>query len=205
MDVFKCWLDFATDEITVAKQGSCQLPLQLQQNGLEMATEEFPKKEWETLWAPWRVEYFEKEPRNLNFLSEAAQASDDAAHLVVTRRKNAFLMMNRYPYSVGHLMAVPYRKVAELSALGDNEVVELWSLVVHAQALLRAATKAQGFNIGLNLGECAGAGVPGHLHIHIVPRWSGDTNFMPILAGTRTLSDGLRALYDKLMDAQSKM
>ncbi len=151
------------------------------------------------------MEYFEKEPRSLNFLSEAAQASDDAAHLVITRRKNAFLMMNRYPYAVGHLMAVPYRKVAELSALGDNEVVELWNLIVHAQALLRAATKAQGFNIGLNLGECAGAGVPDHLHVHIVPRWSGDTNFMPILVGTRTLSDGLRALYDKLMDAQSKM
>jgi len=170
-----------------------------------MATEEFPKRELETLWAPWRVEYFEKEPRNLNFLSEAAQARDDAAHLVIARRKNAFLMMNRYPYAVGHLMAVPYRKVAELSALCDNEVVELWNLVVHAQALLRAATKAQGFNIGLNLGECAGAGVPDHLHIHIVPRWSGDTNFMPILAGTRTLSDGLRALYDKLMDAQTKL
>jgi ATP adenylyltransferase len=170
-----------------------------------MATEEFPKKELETLWAPWRVEYFEKEPRDLNFLSEAAKTSDDAAHLVIARRKNAFLMMNRYPYSVGHLMAVPYRKVAELSALGDNEVIELWNLVVHGQSLLRAATKAQGFNIGLNLGECAGAGVPGHLHIHIVPRWSGDTNFMPILAGTRTLSEGLRALYDKLMDVQAKM
>jgi ATP adenylyltransferase len=170
-----------------------------------MATEEFPKKELETLWAPWRIEYFEKEPRNLNFLSEAAAASDDAAHLVIARRKNAFLMMNRYPYSVGHLMAVPYRKVAELSALGDNEVVELWNLLVHAQMLLRAATKAQGFNIGLNLGECAGAGVPDHLHIHIVPRWRGDTNFMPILAGTRTLSEGLRGLYDKLMDAQAKM
>ena len=170
-----------------------------------MATEEFPKKELETLWAPWRVEYFEKEPRDLNFLSEAAQASDDAAHLVIARRKNAFLMMNRYPYSVGHLMAVPYRKVAELSALGDNEIVELWNLVVHAQRLLRAATKAQGFNIGLNLGECAGAGVPDHLHIHIVPRWSGDTNFMPTLAGTRTLSEGLRALYDKLMDVQAQL
>jgi ATP adenylyltransferase len=167
--------------------------------------EEFPKKELETLWAPWRVEYFEKEPRDLSFLSEAAQASDDPAHLVITRRKNAFLMMNRYPYAVGHLMAVPYRKVGELSALGDNEVVELWNLVMHAQALLRAATKAQGFNIGLNIGECAGAGVTDHLHIHIVPRWSGDTNFMPIIAGTRTLSEGLRALYDKLMDAQSKM
>jgi ATP adenylyltransferase len=168
-----------------------------------MSTEEFPKKELETLWAPWRVEYFEKEPRDRNFLEAAAQASDDAAHLVITRRKNAFLMLNRYPYAVGHLMAVPYRKTAELSALGENEIVELWNLVAHAQALLRAATKAQGFNIGLNLGECAGAGVPDHLHIHIVPRWNGDTNFMPILAGTRVLGEGLRTLYDKLLEVQT--
>src|SRR5438477_7847427 len=167
--------------------------------------EEFPKKELETLWAPWRVEYFEKEPRNRNFLSEASQASDDAAHLVITRRKNAFLMMNRYPYAVGHLMAVPYRKTAELSSLGENEVVELWNLVAHAQALLRMATRAHGFNVGLNLGECAGAGVTDHLHIHIVPRWMGDTNFMPVLAGTKTISEGLSALYEKLIEAQAKM
>jgi len=166
---------------------------------------EFPNKELETLWAPWRVEYFKKEPRDRNFLEAAARASNDAEHLVITRRKNAFLMMNRYPYAVGHLMAVPYRKTGELSELGENEVVELWNLVVHAQTLLRAATKAQGFNIGLNIGECAGAGVTDHLHIHIVPRWSGDTNFMPIITGTRTLSDGLRGLYDKLLEAQSKM
>src|SRR5438093_8505408 len=108
---------------------------------------EFPKKELEMLWAPWRVEYFEKEPRDLNFLSEAARTSDDAAHLVITRRKNAFLMMNRYPYAVGHMMAVPYRKMAELSALGAEEVVEVRTLVAHAQALLRASTTAQGFNI----------------------------------------------------------
>jgi ATP adenylyltransferase len=166
---------------------------------------EFPKKELETLWCPWRVEYFEKEPRNSNFLSEAATASDDAAHFVVTRRKNAFLMMNRYPYAVGHLMAVPYRKTAQLSDLGENEIVELWNLVTHGQALLRATMKAQGFNIGLNLGECAGAGVADHLHVHIVPRWNGDTNFMPILSGTRMLSEGLRTLYEKLIDAQRKI
>src|SRR5881398_1740442 len=118
-----------------------------------MSTEEVPKKELETLWAPWRVEYFEKEPRDLNFLSEAAQASDDAAHLVVTRRKNAFLMMNRYPYSIGHLMAVPYRKTGDASSLGENEVLELWNLAVHGQRLLRETMKAQGFNIGLNLGQ----------------------------------------------------
>ena len=166
---------------------------------------ESPKRELETLWAPWRVEYFEREKPNANFLSEAARASDDAAHLVITRRKDAFLMMNRYPYAVGHLMAVPYRKTADFAALGENEIVELWNLVAHAQALLRAATKAQGFNVGLNLGECAGAGIVDYLHVHIVPRWSGDTNFMPILSGTRMLSEGLRALYDKLIDAQSKM
>jgi ATP adenylyltransferase len=166
---------------------------------------EFPKAEIETLWCPWRVEYFEREARDPNFLEEAARASDDAAHLVITRRKNAFLMMNRYPYAVGHLMAVPYRKTAEFSSLGDNEVLELWELARHAQELLRATMKAQGFNIGLNLGECAGAGVPDHLHLHIVPRWNGDTNFMPIISGTRTLSDGLRGLYDKLIAAQARI
>src|SRR5437764_5448814 len=170
-----------------------------------MSTEEFPKKEFETLWAPWRVEYFEKESRDLNFLSEAGRTSDDAAHVVITRRKKAFLMMNRYPYAVGHLMAVPYRKTAEISSLGENEIVELWNLVVHAQTLLRAVTKAQGFNIGLNLGECAGAGIVDYLHVHVVPRWSGDSNFMPILSGTRMLSEGLHALYDKLIEAQSKI
>ena len=159
----------------------------------------------ETLWCPWRVEYFEREKPNSDFLSEAARASDDAAHLVVTRRKTAFLMMNRYPYAVGHLMAVPYRKTAELDALGENEIVELWNLVTHAQKVLRAAMNAQGFNIGLNLGECAGAGVTDHLHIHIVPRWNGDTNFMPIVSGARTISEGLRGLYEKLIAVQSRI
>src|SRR5437016_1248066 len=170
-----------------------------------MSMEQFPKKEIETLWAPWRVEYFEKEPRDMEFLTAAARASNDAEHLVITRRKTAFLMMNRYPYTVGHLMAVPYKKTAELSSLGNNEVVELWNLVAHAQALLRATVRAQGFNVGLNLGECAGAGVADHLHVHIVPRWNGDTNFMPVLAGTRLVSEGLRSLYEKLIDAQAKI
>src|SRR5438046_3172876 len=98
---------------------------------------EFPKKELETLWCPWRVEYFEREKPNADFLEAAARASDDATHLVITRRKNAFLMMNRYPYTVGHLMVVPYRKTADISSLGENEIIELWNLVAHAQMLLR--------------------------------------------------------------------
>ena len=168
-------------------------------------SQDFPNEQIEKLWAPWRVEYFEKEPRDMDFLMAAARASDDSAHLVITRRKTAFLMMNRYPYSVGHLMAVPYKKTAELASLGENEVVELWNLVVHAQELLRRVARAQGFNVGLNLGECAGAGVVDHLHIHIVPRWKGDTNFMPVIAGTKTISEGLRALYEKLIAAQKQM
>ncbi len=166
---------------------------------------EFPKAEIEALWCPWRVEYFEQEKPNPNFLSEAARASDDAAHLVITRRKNAFLMMNRYPYSVGHLMVVPYRKTADASSLGENEVLELWKLAMHGQMLLRETMKAQGFNIGLNLGQSAGAGVPDHLHLHVVPRWSGDTNFMPVLSGTRLLSEGLQSLYEKLIATQARI
>ena len=166
---------------------------------------EFPRSQIEALWAPWRIEYLEREKPNRDFLTEAARAQTDAEHLVVTRRKTAFLLMNRYPYAVGHLMAVPYRKTADMSSLGENEVVELWSLVTHAQVLLHETSKAQGFNIGINLGECAGAGVTDHLHLHIVPRWSGDTNFMPILSSTRTMSEGLRGLYDKLIAAQERL
>ena len=151
------------------------------------------------------MEYFEQEKPNPDFLSEAACASDDAAHLVLTRRKNAFLMMNRYPYAVGHLMAVPYRKTGDAASLGENEVLELWALAMHGQRLLRETMKAQGFNIGLNLGVCAGAGVPDHLHLHIVPRWAGDTNFMPVLTGTRMLSEGLQSLFEKLMAMQSRL
>src|SRR6476659_3242910 len=165
---------------------------------------EFPKAEIEALWCPWRVEYFEQERPNPHFLSEAATASDDAAHLVITRRKNAFLMMNRYPYSVGHLMAAPYRKTADAASLGENEVLELWHLAMHGQMLLRETMKAQGFNIGLNLGPCAGAGVTHHMHWHIVTRWNGDTNFMPILSSTRLLSEALESLYAKLMAAQAR-
>jgi len=163
---------------------------------------DFPKIELETLWAPWRFEYFAKSDSR-DFLAEAARTSNDAAHLVLIRRKNAFLMMNRYPYTVGHLMAVPYRKVGELDALGENEVREIFSRGVYVQKLLRKGLKAQGLNIGMNIGKCADTGVPDHIHIHIVPRWNGDTNFMPMLSGTRVLSESLQSLYEKLMAARS--
>ena len=160
--------------------------------------------ELSALWAPWRAEYLSAPPTP-DFLLAAAHATDDAAHLVVARCKSAFLIMNRYPYAVGHLMSVPYRKVGALSELTDGEKLDLLELAEHAQALLRAAVKAQGFNLGQNLGRCAGAGVVDHLHLHIVPRWEGDHNFMPVLAGTRVLPEALDALYAKLLAAQSAL
>lgn len=165
---------------------------------------EFPAKDLEAIWAPWRVEYFRIAKGSPDFLLEAGQSSDDARHLVVCRRKSTFLMMNRYPYAVGHLMAVPYRKVAELEELAEGERLELLELAILAQSLLRKTVRAQGFNIGLNIGECAGAGVPDHLHLHIVPRWSGDNNFMPVLADTRVMPQALDDLYTRLREAQAE-
>ena len=150
------------------------------------------------LWAPWRVEYFSID-RSRDFLTEAAQASDDAAHLVVARRKNGFLIINRFPYAVGHMMAVPYRKVADIGELTDIERLELWELAALAENLLRRTVKAQGFNIGLNIGACAGAGFADHLHLHIVPRWADDTNFMPVLANARVMTEALPEMYGKLV------
>ncbi len=160
----------------------------------------------ETLWAPWRVEYFEQgHQSDKDFLLDAAQTSDDAAHLVVARRKSVFLIMNKYPYAVGHLMAVPYQKRSDMRELSEEEVLDLWNITLHAQELLRGVVHAQGFNIGLNLGSVAGAGVSDHLHLHIVPRWRDDQNFMPLLSGTRIIPEGLRPLYDRLIAYQTTL
>ena len=162
----------------------------------------FPKEHLETLWAPWRVEYFIRERTNgEDFLTEAATASDDAAHLVVCRRKNAFLILNKYPYSSGHLMAVPYRRTSRMEDLSEDETLDLWNLAIHAQRLLREVAKAEGFNVGFNLGTAGGAGYEEHIHLHIVPRWAGDQNFMPMLGGTRIIPEGLQPLYDRLVSA----
>lgn len=161
----------------------------------------FPKKTLESLWAPWRVEYFQAEHQTgVDFLTEAANTNDDAAHLVVSRSKTAFLIMNKYPYSAGHLMAVPYRKVVDMEMLTDEEVLDLWRLAILAQKLLKECVKAQGFNIGWNLGRPSGAGVDNHLHVHIVPRWVGDSNFMTVLSDTRIIPEGLNATYARLRD-----
>ena len=162
----------------------------------------FPNEQIETLWAPWRAEYFSID-KSRDFLLDAAQTTDDAAHFVVSRRRNTFLILNKYPYASGHMMAVPYRKIGDVSDLTDEEKIELFDLSAHAQKLLRKVANAQGFNIGFNIGKCAGAGVVDHLHLHIVPRWEGDVNFMPVLSGAHVLPEALAALYEKLMKAQA--
>ena len=168
--------------------------------------EEFPKNHLESIWAPWRVEYFRAEHKSgVDFLSEAANAPDDAEHLVVKRLGTAFLIMNKYPYSAGHLMAVPLRKVVKMSEVTEAEVLDLWGLAIHAQRLLSEAVKAQGFNVGWNLGKAAGAGVEDHLHIHIVPRWAGDSNFIASIGATRVIPEGLRPLYDRLLEIQARL
>jgi len=153
--------------------------------------------EFKALWAPWRVEYFSA-PRKPDFLLEAAQTTDDRTHLVLVRRRYCFLIMNAYPYAVGHLMAVPYRKTEDLAQLSEGEWMELWELTTLAQRVLREVLKAEGFNVGFNLGSCAGASMATHLHLHIVPRWTGDNNFMAVLDGTRVLPEALDAMYERL-------
>jgi ATP adenylyltransferase len=170
------------------------------------ADESFPRAEVEALWAPWRVEYFEAEHRTgVDFLTEASETSDDRAHLVVARRATAFLIMNKYPYSAGHLMAVPNRKVAATGDLEDAEILDLWRLCARAQQILAVAVRAQGFNIGWNTGRVSGAGVETHLHVHIVPRWIGDSNFIAVIGGTRIIPEGLMPLYDRLVRVDAEL
>ena len=167
--------------------------------------DEFPAQELGRLWAPWRVEYFHAEHRTgHDFLGEAARATDDAAHLVVARRETAFLIMNKYPYSAGHLMAVPNRRVDNMAALEETEVLDLWALCVLAQKLLVECVKAQGFNVGWNIGRAGGAGVADHLHLHIVPRWAGDSNFMAVVSDTRIIPEALEPLYRRLIEALNR-
>jgi ATP adenylyltransferase len=127
-----------------------------------------------------------------------AQSSDDEANLVVVRDRTCFALLNRYPYNGGHLMVVPYKEVPDLEGLTDDEVAGIWKLVRRCIAALKTVMKPDGFNVGINLGKVAGAGIHEHLHVHIVPRWNGDTNFMPVIAGTGVLPDALEDIAAKL-------
>ena len=135
--------------------------------------------------------------QNLTF-SELPKLGDDRAALIVMRGEFNYLLMNKFPYNAGHLMALPYRAAAGLDALSAQERADLMEMILKGQQLLQRALEPDGFNIGFNFGRSAGAGIPNHLHCHIVPRWGGDTNFMPVLANTRVLPEALDKMWEHL-------
>jgi len=153
------------------------------------------------LWAPWRLEYIEQADEQVGCVFCRAAASDDEAGLVVHRGRHAFAMLNKFPYSSGHLMVAPYRHEGDFAALEDAEVVELHRLAGDGKAALAEVYAPDGYNLGWNLGRVAGAGVVDHVHLHVVPRWAGDTNFMPVLADVKVLPEHLEDTRRKLADA----
>jgi ATP adenylyltransferase len=154
----------------------------------------------DTLHAPWRIEYILSPKPELKegLFTRIAQSSDDEENLVIARDRTCFALLNRFPYVGGHLMTVPYKEVADLHGLTDEELADLWKLTRRCLAALTAVMKPDGFNVGINLGKVAGAGIAEHLHIHVVPRWNGDTNFMPVLANTTVLPEALANIAGKL-------
>jgi ATP adenylyltransferase len=154
----------------------------------------------ELLHAPWRIEYIlaPKTPLDASLFTRIAQSNDDEANLVIARERTCFALLNKYPYNGGHLMVVPYKQAADMNGLTDGELADLWQLTRRCVNALTRLMKPDGFNIGINLGRVAGAGVEGHLHVHVVPRWNGDTNFMPVLANTRVLPQALSEIAAKL-------
>ena len=158
----------------------------------------------ESLHAPWRIDYIlapKLPPSDDSLFTRILQSNDDVANHVIVRDRSCFAVLNIYPYTGGHLMVVPYRQTPDLSALTDEELADLMQLTRRCVSALKQVMKPDGFNIGLNLGKVAGAGIADHLHIHVVPRWHGDTNFMPVLAQTNVLPQALTEIAAKLRAA----
>lgn len=153
------------------------------------------------LWAPWRKAYIrpDKKQKRGCLFCQLRDSSHDEKNLVLIRHPTCYAVLNRYPYNNGHVMIIPNRHLNSLSQMSDKERLDwlaLTELVLHA---LEKTMNAQGSNIGMNLGKIAGAGIPGHLHLHIVPRWSGDHNFMPVITGTKVVSESLQSVYHALL------
>jgi ATP adenylyltransferase len=155
----------------------------------------------ERLWAPWRLEYVGAAERPAGCLFCGMLEQDDEEALIVHRGAACFVVLNRYPYASSHLMVAPRRHVARPGDLDASERAELWELLDRSLAALAAAFAPHGYNAGLNLGRVAGAGVEDHLHLHVVPRWNGDTNFMPVLADIRVMPQHLHDTWRALRDA----
>ena len=150
------------------------------------------------LWAPWRLEYIEHADDEGDCFLCAAQGRSDEDGLVVHRGERALALLNRFPYASGHLLVAPCRHVGEFGELSDEEALEVHRLAGGGIAALGLASAAQGYNLGWNLGRIAGAGLPGHVHLHVVPRWAGDTSFMPVLADVKVLPEHLLETRRKL-------
>ena len=156
------------------------------------------------LWAPWRLEYIQgaDEQEGCVFCRELEQADEEG--LIVRRGESAFVLLNKFPYSAGHLMVAPVRHEGEFGALSADEAVEIHRLASAALGALAESMHPQGFNLGWNLGRLAGAGVVDHLHLHVVPRWAGDTNFMPVLADAKVMPESLEDTRRKLVEAWAR-
>ena len=153
------------------------------------------------IWSPWRLEYIEQSQKNKSknqcFLC-ISKTKKKVINFVLYQGKYSFIILNRFPYNAGHLMVVPYRHVGFIEKLTTQETTEMFALVQKSIMVLRKVLKPDGFNIGANIGKIAGAGVPGHIHLHVVPRWSGDTNFMPVVGDIKIINDTLNRIYNKL-------
>jgi ATP adenylyltransferase len=163
----------------------------------------------EKLFSPWRSQYIssfgEKEKSDTCVLCDAYNGSDDEASLVVYRGREAFVLMNKFPYNSGHLMIVPVRHTPDFGSLTESEMIETMHLLRASERALRELSLPQGFNIGMNVGRAAGAGIDAHLHWHIVPRWNGDTNFMPILAEVKVVSEDMAEQCRRLREIFPRM
>ncbi len=152
----------------------------------------------EHIWSPWRYKYIASAGREPGCVFCRAQQGEDRHYLIVHRAKLNFIILNLFPYTSGHLMIVPYEHTASFPSLSEAITTEMIELTKRAQTALEAEYNPDGFNIGMNLGQSAGAGVADHLHLHVVPRWTGDANFVSIIGETRVLPEDLQTTYDKL-------
>lgn len=153
----------------------------------------------ERIWAPWRMEYIELADKVEGCLfCRVASEQRDRENLLIYRGETAFMMLNCFPYNPGHLMIAPYKHTSDMYDLGDNELLEINRLLRYSILLLAEVMEPHGFNAGINLGRTAGAGIADHIHWHVVPRWDGDTNFMPVIADTKVIPESLQATFDKL-------
>jgi ATP adenylyltransferase len=154
----------------------------------------------EQIWAPWRIEYILMEKPEGCILCEKSGQSNDALNYILYRGGKNFVILNSYPYNPGHLMVAPYRHIANLEELIDEERHEHFEIVSRSIKILKQVFSPGGFNIGMNIGKVAGAGIDKHVHTHIVPRWQGDTNFMPIVSDIRVVPEALAETYNRLKD-----